>query len=234
MGHAPPKGGGVVKRLLVLFLFLGLWVSPAMAGPKVPQKSFNIGRLHYGGGGDWYANPSALPNLLTELRLRLGMDTPPDPVTVTPMEDELFSLPMVYFTGHGNVRFTPAERDRLRAYVAQGGFIWADDNYGMDVALRKEVKELFPGEEMKDVPFAHPIFKLLYPFPSGVPKIHEHDGKPPQALGIFQKDRLVFLYTYESDIGDGMEDQAVHNDPLEKHEAALRFAMNVVVYVLSF
>lgn len=246
MGLAASKGRGVKRknptflRSFRVCLFSLLLLCPALphalaVSPReVPPTRVNIGKLRYGGGGDWYANPSSLPNLLAALRDWLKLDTPLDPVEVQPLDDTLFSLPLVYFTGHGNVRFTPAERENLRRYVSQGGIIWADDNYGMDKSLRREVAALFPGEKLVPLPFDHPLYHTVYPFRQGPPKVHQHDGKPPQSLAVVREGRVVFLYTYECDIGDGMEDLSVHNVSPGLHQAALRFGVNVVVYALSY
>ncbi len=221
--------------MVALFL-IALLTPPAMGAPprELPPNRINIGKLRYGGGGDWYANPSSLPNLLRELRDNTGLDAAPDPVEVQPLDSLIFSLPLVYFTGHGNIRFTPAERENLRRYVTVGGLVWGDDNYGMDKSLRRELLALFPGEKLVPLPFDHPVYHTVYDFGSGPPKVHKHDNKAPQALGIVRNGRVVFLYTVESDIGDGMEDLSVHNVPEPMHRAALRFGVNVMVYALSY
>lgn len=156
-----------------------------------------------------------------------------DEVRVAIMDEEFFNYPFIYMNGHGNVRFTEEEVARLRTYLTSGGFLFADDNYGMDESFRREMARVFPDRRLTPVPFDHPIYHSFYDFPSGPPKIHEHDGKPAQGLGIFHGKDLVVFYTYESDIGDGIEDPEVHNDPPEKREAAMRMAINVVVYALN-
>ena len=193
-----------------------------------------IGRLHYEGGGDWYANPSSLPNLLAAVRARTGIPVEREERTVTLTSDELWSLPYIYMTGHGNVHFSDDELRILRTYLSQGGFLHADDNYGMDSSIRRELARLFPGQELVDVPLDHPIYHLAYDFPRGIPKIHEHDGKPAQGLGLFLNGRLVVYYSYQSDLGDGWEDPDVHKDPPEKHEAALRMGVNLYAYAVGF
>ncbi|MGB9561716.1 MAG: DUF4159 domain-containing protein, partial [bacterium] len=152
---------------------------------------------------------------------------------VEPTSKDLFNYPILWMTGHGNVRFTDDDLENLRTYLTSGGFLWADDCYGMDKSFRREMKRLFPDNELVELPFNHPIYHSFYDFPNGPPKIHEHDGKPAQGLGIFYEGRLVVFYTYESDIGDGMEDISVHNDPQEKHDSALRFGTNVIIYALT-
>ena len=193
-----------------------------------------IGRLHYEGGGDWYANPSSLPNLLAAVRTRTGIPVEREERTVTLTSDELWSVPYIYMTGHGNVHFSDDELRILRAYLSQGGFLHVDDNYGMDSSIRRELARLFPGQELTDVPLDHPIYHLAYEMPQKIPKIHEHDGKPAQGLGLYLNGRLVVYYSYQSDLGDGWEDPEVHKDPPEKHEAALRMGVNLYAYAVGF
>jgi uncharacterized protein DUF4159 len=198
-----------------------------------PDSTLTIARLQYGGGGDWYANPSSLPNLLSEIRKRTGLPVASTASTVTPLDPGLRDYPYLYLTGHGNVRFAPEERDVLREYLLGGGFLHADDNYGLDESFREELLEIFPGRPMVEIPADHPVFHVLYDFPEGLPKIHEHDGKPPQAFGIFKDGRLMVFYTYESDLGDGWEDQDVHDDSPETRESAFRMGVNLYLFVLS-
>jgi hypothetical protein len=167
--------------------------------------SLRIARLEYGGGGDWYANPSSLPNLLAAVRERTGISTARRETSLTAMDPALSDYPFVYLTGHGEVRFTPQERARIRAYLSLGGFLHADDNYGLDESFRREMALIFPELELTEIPPEHPVFRLFYEFPEGLPKIHEHDGAPPQAFGLFHEGRLVVFYSYESDLGDGWE-----------------------------
>lgn len=193
-----------------------------------------IGRLKYGGGGDWYSNPTSLPNLAAALKLRTPVkigDIKEGRVEL--LDEDLFSYPLLYMNGHGEVRFSQAERERLAEYLERGGFLWADDNYGMDRSFRREIAKVFPGSQLVELPFDHPLFSAYYTLASGTPKVHEHDSKPPQALGLFQGGRLVVLYTYESDIGDGLEDPDVHKDKPEVREQAMQFAINVVVYTMT-
>jgi hypothetical protein len=197
------------------------------------QYDFTIARLKYGGGGDWYSNPSSLPNLLAAIneRTTIRVSSREDVVSIT--DPELFRYPFLYMNGHGNVRFTDEEVAILRDYFAAGGFLHADDNYGMDSSFRSEIKKVFPDSPLIEIPFDHPIYSSFYNFPHGLPKIHEHDGKPAQGFGIFYDNRLVVFYTYECDLGDGWEDPDVHNDPPEKREAALQMGINIVVYSLT-
>ncbi|HUV35384.1 MAG TPA: DUF4159 domain-containing protein [Patescibacteria group bacterium] len=191
-----------------------------------------IARVKYGGGGDWYSDPSSLPNLLREFGTRTGIPTAETEKVLELGEQDLFAYPFLYMTGHGNIRFTGEELSLLRRHLLGGGFLYADDNYGMDRSFRAMVTELFPERRLVPVPFGHPIYHAVYDL-DGPPKIHEHDGKPPQGLGVFDGDRLVIFYTYESDIGDGLEDPDVHGDPPEKREQAIRMAVNVLYYALT-
>jgi len=205
---------------------------PALAAPV--SDGFRIGRLKYDGGGDWYSNPTSLPNLLEALRGRTPtLVTDLQEVRVEILDEELFALPLLYMNGHGEVRWSQSEVDRLREYISRGGFLWGDDNYGMDRSFRRELSKVFPESPLVELPFSHPIFHSYYDISGGTPKVHEHDGKPPQALGIFQEGRLVVLYTYESDIGDGIEDASVHKDPEPIREAAMKFAVNVIIYAMT-
>ena len=199
----------------------------------VALDSITITRLHYDGGGDWYANPSSLPNLLAAIRERTGIPVAEREVAVTPLDPGLRDHPYLYMTGHGNVRFTPAERAALRSYLVGGGFLHADDNYGLDESFRQEIGEIFPDEELVELPPDHPLFHTVYDFPEGIPKIHEHDGQRPQGLGVFHGGRLVLFYSYESDLGDGWEDADVHDDPPDIREQAIRMGVNLFVYVLG-
>jgi hypothetical protein len=192
-----------------------------------------IALLKYSGGGDWYANPTSLPNLIKFCNQNIGTTIKSKAATVTPSSPDLFSYPFVHMTGHGNVVFSPADQENLRNYLLAGGFLHIDDNYGMDEYIRKEIKKLFPTLSLQEIPAAYPIFQKPFPFPSGIPKIHEHDNKRPQALGIFVDDRLVLLYTVEVDLGDGWEDQDVHNDPAEVHAKALKMGANMLNYIFT-
>ena len=215
---------------------LGLAVTLAVCVPPIHAQGtgpVTIARLQYEGGGDWYANPSSLPNLLTEVRERTGIPTADREVAVRPTDPALRDFPFLYMTGHGNVRFTDEERLALRRHLLGGGFLHADDNYGMDESFRREIERVFPDRELVELPPEHPVFHAPYDFPDGVPKIHEHDGAPPQAFGIFHQGRLVVIYTYETDLGDGWEDPDVHEDPPEVREEALRMGVNIFVFAMS-
>jgi hypothetical protein len=199
----------------------------------IGQYDFAIGRLKYGGGGDWYANPSSLTNLLAAVNERTSVRAAPREEVVEITDAKLFEYPYLYMTGHGNVRFTDDEVKILRNYFAAGGFLHADDNYGMDSTFRREVAKIFPESPLVELPFDHPIYRSFYKFEQGLPKIHEHDGKPAQGFGIFYQSRLVVFYTYECDLGDGWEDPDVHNDPPEKREQALQMGINIIMYNLT-
>ena len=205
---------------------------PPLGEARVPAGQVGIARLHYGGGGDWYADPSSLPNLLREFSLRTGIPAAERETVVKATDPALERTPFLYATGHGNLRLTPEEESRLRAWLRRGGFLWADDNYGLDASFRQAMARLFPEERLRLVPPDHPIYHCFYDL-AGVPKIHEHDGKPPQGWGLFLDGRLAVFYTYEADIGDGLEDPQVHGDPPEKREAALKMAINVLYYSLT-
>jgi len=206
-------------------------VLPASAARQAPR--LTIARLQYDGGGDWYANPSSLPNLLAAIRERTALPVDATEARVTLMDDRLWDYPFLHMTGHGNVKFSDAEVLRLREYLERGGFLHADDNYGLDESFRREMKRVFPDRELVDVPLAHPIYHVVYDFPKGIPKIHEHDGKPARGFGIFLGDRLAVYYSYSSDLGNGWEDTATYHDPPALHEAALRMGVNLFVYAVT-
>ena len=212
-----------------LLAALTLCLSP----PPTAADSLTVARLRYGGGGDWYANPSSIPNLLSAIRERTGLVTARREATVSLLDPGLRDHPYLYMTGPGEVRFTPEERVALRAYLDGGGFLHADDNYGLDAPFRREMALVFPETELAELPPSHPVFRVFYLFPEGLPKIHEHDGKPPQALGVVRGGRLVVFYSYESDLGDGWEDPDVHGDPPELRERALRMGVNIFLFALG-
>ena len=219
-----------MARLLVA-LALAL-VEPSIPTPPLPVMT--IGRLHYDGGGDWYANPSSLPNLLSALQTRTTLRVASEEKVVTLNDDDLWNIPYIYMTGHGNVHWSDQDLAMLRRYLEQGGFLHADDNYGMDASIRRELGRLFPDHRLVEVPLDHPIYHLLYEFPRGIPKIHVHDGKPAQGFGIFLDGRLAVYYSYQSDLGDGWEDPEVHHDPPDKREAALRMGVNLFAYAVGY
>ncbi|HSJ62353.1 MAG TPA: DUF4159 domain-containing protein [Gemmatimonadaceae bacterium] len=217
-------------RASVLIVVGGAVLAAAFAAP---QPRLAVARLQYDGGGDWYANPSSLPNLIKAIRERTTFRVEPAEARVTLTDDRLWDYPFIHATGHGNIKFTDIEIGRLREYLTRGGFLHVDDNYGLDSSFRREMQRAFPDRPLVDVPLTHPVYNIVYPFPKGLPKIHEHDGKAPRGLGIFMGDRLVLFYSYEADLGDGWEDPEVHKDPPELHEAALRMGVNLFAYAMT-
>ena len=228
----------VRRRFLLLGLTLAVLGGGAEPGPcdassAPPGDLVTIGRLRYRGGGDWYTDTSALPNLLRALQDRFGWKTAPQEEVVQPDDETLFTCPLIFMTGHGRVAFSDEESARLRRYLESGGFLWADDCYGLDESFRPAVRKIFPEEPLVELPFDHAIYHAPYEFPHGLPKIHEHDGGPPKGLGVIHNGRLVIFYSFDTDIGDGMENEEVHHDPAEKREAALRMGINIAQYVLT-
>nr|WP_315250414.1 DUF4159 domain-containing protein [uncultured Flavobacterium sp.] len=195
--------------------------------------SQEIALLKYSGGGDWYSNPTSLANLIKYCNTNINTQIKSKPRTVEPSSPDLLSYPFVHMTGHGNVVFSDADVTNLRKYLLAGGFLHIDDNYGMDQYIRKEIKKIFPNNNLIEIPSNHPIFQKPFVFANGLPKIHEHDGSRPQAFGIFIENKLVLLYTYECDLGDGWEDTEVHNDPLEVREKALKMGANIISYIFA-
>jgi hypothetical protein len=192
-----------------------------------------IPRVKYGGGGDWYTGPTSTPNLLKQASERLHLPTQAENIAVSVSDPELFRYPMLYLTGHGQVRFSDFEINTLLNYLDNGGFLWVNDSYGIDRFIRREVRRIYPDRELELLPSDHAIFKMVYDFPEGLPKIHEHDGKPPAAYALFDKGRMKILYTYESDIGDGLEDAGIHKvDTPEIREKAMQMALNLLAYVM--
>lgn len=195
--------------------------------------SQEIALLKYNGGGDWYANPTSLPNLIKYCNQNINTKLTTKIATVEPGSAEIFLYPFIHMTGHGNVIFSSNEIQNLKNYLSAGGFLHIDDNYGMDEYIRKEIKKIFPDNPLTELPKTHPIFQGPYSFPNGLPKIHEHDNKQPQAFGIFIEGRLALLYTYECDLGDGWENQEVHGDPITVREKALKMGANIINYVFK-
>ena len=216
--------------LLPLQAALG-WVDRVPA--VQPAAGVQLALLQYRGGGDWYANPTSLPNLIAfcNWQLKTGLD--PDPVTVTVGSPDLFRYPFVHMTGHGNVVFSSEEADNLRRYLAAGGFLHIDDNYGMDPYVRVAMRQVFPNQEPTELPFEHPLYHQAFDFEAGLPKIHEHDNKPPVGLAWFVEGRVACFYSVESDLGDGWEDPAVHNDPEAVRLQALRMGANLIQYAFG-
>ena len=197
------------------------------------ETGFQIARLNYSGGGDWYNDPSAEVNLLKFVQANTNIKVNAEYKFVDIASDEIFSYPFLFLTGHGNIVLSTDEVNRLRKYLENGGFLYIDDDYGLDKAIRREMKKVLPGNDFIEVPFSHKIFNIFYKFENGIPKTHEHDKNPPQTFGIFLGDRLSVLYTFESNPSDGWADPEVHNDPKDKREEALKFGTNIIIYALS-
>ena len=221
-----------MKRVTVLFLIITLSVL-FTGGGAAQEKGFQIVRLKFDGGSDWYNDPSAEVNLLKFLQANTTLKVIPEYKFVDIGNDEMFSYPFLFMTGHGNASFSASDAARLRKYLENGGFLYIDDDYGLDKAVRRELKKVFPDRQLTELPYSHPIYHILYPFPAGVPKTHEHDGKPPQGFGIFIGERLAVYYTYESNPSDGWADPEVHNDPEDKRIESLKFGANIVLFALS-
>ncbi|MGI9176019.1 MAG: DUF4159 domain-containing protein, partial [Rhodothermales bacterium] len=219
-------------RSLLLSLLLTLLAGGLLPPPPVAAQdayTARIARVKYDGGGDWYGDEQSLVQLLQYVRENTLLDVAPREDVVELSSEKLFTYPYLYLTGHGNIQLTDEEAERLRRYLDGGGFLHIDDNYGLDKHIRREMKKVYPDQEFAELPFDHPIYHTHYDFESGLPKIHEHDGKPAQGFGLFTPDgRLAVFYSYESDLGDGWEPAAVHNDPPEKRRQALQMGTNIL------
>jgi len=228
------KDEAVLMRTLALVVIV-LLVCPeyTIAQPTRVSSAFKIGRVKFSGGGDWYNDPSADVNLLNFIRQQAAVDVDPRYEFVEIGSENFFSYPFVFTTGHGNIVFSESEVRRLRTYLENGGFLYVDDDYGLDKAIRRELKKVFPGQELVELPFSHGIYHVQFEFPGGPPKIHEHDGKPARGFGLFHNGRLVVYYTYETNPSDGWADREVHKDPEAKRQDALRFGTNIVIWALT-
>ena len=213
----------MIKKAIFLFSILSTLFA----------QSFSIARVHYSGGGDWYSDPSSLPNLLNYLNSNTPMSAHPEEFRIKLTDDDANQYPYLYMTGHGNVRFTDDEVIALRSILMNSGFLHADDNYGMDESFPREMKREFPNKDLVTLPHDHPIFSSYYQMLNGLPKVHEHDNHLPQALALFEGERMIMLYTYESDLGDGWEDANVHHDPLPIREASLKMGVNIIYFALT-
>lgn len=211
-------------RQLFLFIFI-LCTSLASAQ--------QVAILKYNGGGDWYANPTAVPNLIEFSNLNCNTKIDENPQTITASDEGIFNFPILFLTGHGNVFFSDEEAENLKSYLISGGFLHISDNYGLDKYIRRELKKVFPKLDFQEIPSNHPIYNQTFTFANGLPKIHEHDKKPPQGFGLFHQGRLVVFYDYESDLSDGWEDQAVHNNPKDVREKALKMGANIIEYAFK-
>ena len=212
-----------IKTIIIIFTITKL----------IFAQDFSIARVHYDGGGDWSGDPSSIPNLLNFINENTSIAVNLEEVKIKLTDSDLYYYPFLYLTGHGNIRFSEDEVGILREYLKKGGFLHADDNYGMDKSFRREMKRVFPEKEWVELSYNHEIFHTFYEFPNGLPKIHEHDGKPAQALGLFEGERLIVFYTYETDLGDGWEDIEVHKDPQYLHESALKMGVNIIWFALT-
>jgi hypothetical protein len=196
-------------------------------------QEFSIARVNYGGGGDWYCDPSSIPNMLNYLTKNTSIKADHDEYRIKLTTKELRGHPYLYMTGHGNIRFTDEEIIQLREYLMGGGFLHTDDNYGLNTSFRREMKRVFPDRDFVELPHDHAVFHSYFDMPNGLPKIHEHDGKPPQLFALYNEDRIMVIYSYESDLGDGWEDEEVHNDPPELRVAALQMGVNIIYFALT-
>lgn len=215
-----------MKKIIITLLVLIL-------APLLHAQHIQIATLKYRGGGDWYSNPTALPNLVNFANEHTGTSLSRQIGTVEVGSSQLFNYPYVYMTGHGNVVFSAQEAENLRNYLLAGGFLHVDDNYGLDPYFRREITKVFPEYELVELPFSHPVYHQKFHFPNGLPKVHEHDGKPPQGFGIIHQGRLVLFYSYETDLGNGWEDQIVHGNPGEVRLKALQMGANLLQYVFN-
>jgi len=232
MTGRPAAARPCFKGLTLFGVILALLGVSGRSAAAVREPEIRIARLQYGGGGDWYCDPSSLPNWQEEFSKRTGLATADQEAVVTLDSEDLYRYPLLYVSGHGQINLTEQELSELRRYLEAGGFLYADDNYGLDRSFREMVARLFPEEELEPIPSSHPIYRSYYQLP-GLPKIHEHDGEPAQGFGVRKDGRLVIFYSYSSDIGDGLEDPGVHGDPPEAREAATRMAVNILMYALT-
>lgn len=216
-----------MKKAILLFSLLGIFVL------TIHAQGVQIAVLKYNGGGDWYANPTSVPNLVKFCNQHLGSNIDTEVPTVEVGSKEIFNYPILDMTGHGNIIFSPEEVENLRNYLMAGGFLHVSDNYGLNKYIRREMKKVFPGLPFVELPFSHPIYHQKYNFPYGLPKIHYHDGLPAQGFGIIYKGRLVCFYDYQCDLGDGWEDPEVHHDSQQKRTEALQMGANIVQYVFT-
>lgn len=217
----------MIKRFYCI-LFLMALMGLSFAPPTV-----KIAKLKYSGGGDWYANKTSLPNLIRFCNQQLYTNIAPEEDIVEPGSPDIFNYPFIHLTGHGNIVFNEQEARNLRQYLLAGGFLHADDNYGLDKFFRREMKKVFPELQFVELPYSHPVYRQKFQFPNGLPKVHEHDGKPPQGFGLIYEGRLVCFYTYECDLGNGWEDQDIYNNPEALRQAALQMGANIIQYAFS-
>ena len=213
----------MIKSIYFILLLFG----------NIYGQTFHLARIQYGGGGDWYCDPSSLPNLLKYLKNNTPISIHDHETRIKLTDDNVNQYPYLYLTGHGNIKFNENEIIALRSILLNGAFLHVDDNYGLNKSFRREIQKVFPNKNLIELPKNHMIFNSYYKFPEGLPKIHEHDNKPPQAFALFDNDRMILLYTYESDLGDGWEDASVHGNPWPVRENALKMGVNIIYYALS-
>ena len=222
------------RRVLLILTLAATATGAGSRADTLERARMAVARLQYDGGGDWYANPSSLPNLIKAIRTRTTLNVEPMEMRVRLTDSRIWEYPFLHVTGHGNIRFTETEVDRLRDWLARGGFLHVDDNYGLDESFRREIARVYPDRPLVEVPLDHPVYHLVYDFPRGLPKIHEHDGKPPKGYGIFIGGRLAVFYSHETDLGNGWEDVGTYpDDPPHLHEDALRMGVNLFVYAVT-
>jgi len=222
-----------MKKIITIFCFLILIAGIVGGQPETEPGVFTIARLKYGGGGDWYNNPSMIPNLLEYIRKNTLIHTAQDEAQVSLDDERLFSFPVLFMTGHGRVSFNEREADRLKLYLENGGFLYIDDDYGIDKHIRRELKKVFPDRDLVEIPFSHPIFYSHFEFTNGLPKIHEFDGGAPSAWGLFIDGRMAVFYSANTNISDGWADPDVHKDPPHIRKAALQMGTNIFIYAMT-
>lgn len=218
----------MIKRFPILIAVFLIWFGSELFA----QTPVTVVRIKYGGGGDWYGNRTTFTNLFRFMRENTNVRTAEKELTLSLLDRDLFKYPIAYLAGHGNVKFSDKEVSRLREYLLRGGFLWADDDYGMDVYFRREMKKVFPELDWVEIPFSHPIYHIRYSFPNGLPKVHKHAGGPPHGYGLFYEGRMIAFYSFNTDISDGCEDPEIHHDPPEIRRAALQMGTNIILWAL--
>jgi len=216
------------QNLAYSIIFAGL----CLQAPAISQSPVTVVRIKYGGGGDWYGNRTTFVNLFEFMRQNTSVAATEREISLGILDKDFFKYPLAYIAGHGNIKFSGEEARKLREYLINGGFLWADDDYGMDLSFRREMKKVFPESDWVELPFSHPIYHINYQFPNGLPKVHKHDGGPPKGYGLFFEGRMIAFYSFNTDISDGCEDAEIHNDPPEIRRAALQMGTNILLWAL--
>ena len=219
-----------ILKVFMVVCCIGINLLTIEAGENI--NTFSVVRIKYDGGGDWYGNKTTFINIFRKLTTETGIASDIKEITAGILDEEFFNFPVAYIAGHGNIKFSDDEAKKLRTYLTSGGFLFADDDYGMDISFRREMKKVFPELNFVELPFNHPIYHSYYDFPNGLPKIHEHSGGPAQGLGLIYENKLVVFYSYNTDISDGCENEEIHNDQPEKRESALRMGVNIMLFAL--